>query len=78
MRKALGLGVGILGYVLGGVAVLASAALDIWLTIQVWPNLIAIFFTIPLVLSIGGGVAALISAGMVALGEWIYPDEKIA
>jgi len=75
MRKALGLGVAVLGYVLGGVAVLASTALDIWLSIQLWPNLIAIFFTVPLILSIAGGVAMLISAGMVALGEWIYPDE---
>jgi len=78
MRKALGVGIGALGYVLGGIAVLASTVLDVWLSIQLWPNLIAIFFTVPLVLSIAGGVAMLISAGMVALGEWIYPDEKIA
>jgi hypothetical protein len=77
MRKSLGLGIAVLGYVLGGIAVLASSVLDVWLSIQLWPNLIAIFFTVPLILSIAGGIAMLISAGMVALGEWIYPDDPV-
>ena len=57
-----------LSHIITAGAMIAAIVLEVWMSVQAWPNLIWIFFGIPLTVSLGSAVACLVGYGVMALG----------